>query len=77
MLRTLFIGLVALILGATLGILGYRTAIPPTDLDARVAAFEPENADWFYQNASEVFPTRTVRRSEVNQPYQVDTYVLD
>lgn len=77
MLRTLFIGLVALILGATLGILGYRAVIPPTDLDARVAAFEPENADWFYQNASEVFPTRTVRRSEVNQPYQVDTNVLD
>lgn len=68
----------ATVVGALVAIGLYTTFVPfPQDVMARAAAFQPENRDWFFQNASEVFPTRTVARDETAQPLEVVAGTLD
>ncbi|MEM8615587.1 MAG: serine hydrolase [Pseudomonadota bacterium] len=60
MVRTLIIGLVALCLGAGIGVFGYTRIVPlPHDAIARGQAFEGDR-DYFFQSASELYPTRRV-----------------
>jgi len=67
-MKSLLIGLAALIIGAAAGIFIFTTYILPySDVNARAAVFEGDR-DYFFQNASEVFPTRTVARGEAGQP---------
>ncbi len=77
MMRTLMIALGALLAGGVGGIWIYaHYIIPPTDMMARLAAIRDTNG-YFFQNASEVFPTRTVARSEVSAPLPEDLSALD
>ena len=84
-MKSWIIGLLALMIGAAIGVFAYSRIVPfPNDVVARAAAFAPENRDWFFQNASEVFPTRTVARAEGSDPLLFDheplldfTYVYD
>ncbi len=77
MLKSLSIALVALILGAAMGVFAYTRIVPlPNDAIARGAAFEGDK-DWFFQNASEVYPTRTVARAEASEPLEVVDGLLD
>ncbi|MEO9470325.1 serine hydrolase [Parasphingorhabdus sp.] len=70
MKRTVIITLFAAIVGAGVAVFAYTQIVPfPYDITTRADAFEPENRDWFYQNASEVFPTRTVRKGD-GQPFE-------
>ncbi len=65
MFKTVGVGIGAFVVGALVAVFAYREVVPfPNDVVERGKAFEPENAAWFYQNASEVFPTRTVSRAE-------------
>ncbi len=67
-MKSILIGIAALILGAALGVFAYTQVVPPpNDVIARAQAFEG-NADYFFQNASELYPTRTVSRSEQSEP---------
>ncbi len=73
MLKNLGIGVGAFLLGAVVSVFAYRAVVPfPHDAVARGEAFETESALWFYQHASEVFPTRTVARSESTEPLPQD-----
>ncbi len=76
-MKLIVVGAIALAVGAGAGIYGYTRVVPlPNDAIARGEAFEGDK-DWFFQHASEVYPTRTVARSEVSQPMQVVAGQLD
>jgi hypothetical protein len=76
-MKSFLVAGVALILGALIGVFTYtRFVPPPLDVMARAAAFEGD-ADYFFQNTSELFPTRTVSVSEVRQPLSRDETALD
>lgn len=76
-MRSLIVALVALIAGAFIGVFVYtRFVPPPLDVIARAAAFEGDQ-DYFFQHASELYPTRTVSISEVSQPLPRDEAVLE
>ncbi|MEL7031123.1 MAG: serine hydrolase [Pseudomonadota bacterium] len=67
-MKTIIIAIVALIAGAFIGGFTYYSFVPPpTDVMARAAAFEGD-PDYFFQNASELYPTRTVASSERSAP---------
>ena len=67
-MKSIIIALVALVAGAFIGGFTYYSfAPPPTDVMARAAAFEGDQ-DYFFQNASELYPTRTVASSEDSAP---------
>ncbi|MDG1825766.1 MAG: serine hydrolase [Henriciella sp.] len=75
-MKSFLIGLVALIIGAVLGVFAFTQIVPlPNDVFARAAAFDGDK-DYFFQNASEVYPTRTVARSVVSQPLPVSEGAL-
>ena len=67
-MRAFIFAILGLIIGAGAGIYGFTTFIlPPTDVYARAAAFNGDK-DYFFQSASEVYPTRTVSRAVGGQP---------
>jgi len=67
-MKSILIGIAALIVGAALGVFAYMQVVPPpNDVIARAQAFEGD-ADYFFQNASELYPTRTVSRPEQSEP---------
>ena len=64
-MKTFLISMLMLIIGVAAGAFAFARFGPVSnDFYGRLQAFEPENRDWFFQNASEVFPTRTVARNE-------------
>lgn len=76
-MKSFIIALAALILGAFIGGFTYHSVVPPlTDVMARAAAFEGD-ADYFFQNASEFYPTRTVAAGEDSEPLPQADGVLD
>eukprot|EP00903_Cladosiphon_okamuranus_P002807 g2805.t1 len=76
-MKSLIIALVALVAGAFIGgFTYYRFVPPPVDVMTRAAAFEGD-ADYFFQNASELFPTRTVASSENSEPLPQVAGALD
>ena len=76
-MKSFLIGLFALLVGAVIGVFIYTRFVPlPNDAIARGVAFEGDK-DWFYQHASEVYPTRTVSRSETAQTMPVVDGLLD
>ncbi|MEM9172099.1 MAG: serine hydrolase, partial [Pseudomonadota bacterium] len=76
-MKSFIIALAALILGAFIGGFTYHSVVPPlTDVMARAAAFEGD-ADYFFQNASEFYPTRTVATGEDGVPLPQTDGVLD
>ena len=76
-MKSFLVALFALIAGALIGVFVYtRFVPPPLDVLARAAAFEGDR-DYFFQNTSELFPTRTVARSSVSQPMARDEAALD
>ena len=76
-MKSFLVAGVALILGALIGVFTYtRFVPPPLDVMARAAAFEGD-ADYFFQNTSELYPTRTVSVSEARQPLSRDEAALD
>lgn len=72
-MKSIIVALVALVAGAFIGGFALYSFMPPlTDVMARAAAFEGDR-DYFFQNASELYPTRTVASSEDSTPLpQVD-----
>ena len=67
-MKSFLVAGIALILGAVIGVFIYtRFVPPPLDVMARAAAFEGDS-DYFFQNTSELYPTRTVSVSETDQP---------
>lgn len=67
-MKSFLVAGIALILGALIGVFIYtRFVPPPLDVMARAAAFEGDS-DYFFQNTSELYPTRTVSVSETHQP---------
>ena len=67
-MKSIIIALVALIAGAFIGGFTYYSFVPPpTDVMVRAAAFEGDQ-DYFFQNASELYPTRSVASSEDSAP---------
>jgi hypothetical protein len=76
-MKSFIIALGALVLGAVIGSVTYHSVVPPlTDVMARAAAFEGD-ADYFFQNASEFYPTRTVASGEDSAPLPKRDGVLD
>lgn len=62
-MRAIIYAIAGLIIGAAAGVYVFTTYIlPPTDVQARGAAFDGDK-DYFFQSASEVYPTRTVARA--------------
>lgn len=67
-MRSILIAIAALLVGAFAGVFLYtRFVPPPNDVIARAQAFEGDN-DYFFQNASELYPTRTVSGPETSTP---------
>lgn len=67
-MRPILIAIAALIIGAAAGVFVYtRFVPPPNDVIARAQAFEGDR-DYFFQNASELYPTRTVSGPEASTP---------
>ncbi|MEM6652789.1 MAG: serine hydrolase [Pseudomonadota bacterium] len=76
-MRMLIVALIFLVLGAVIGVFTYtRFVPPPLDVLARAAAFEGDR-DYFFQNASELYPTRTVSRATSGTPLPVREGALD
>lgn len=78
-MKTFLIGALMLVIGAVAGVFAFMRFGPVTsDFSGRLEAFQPENRDWFFQNASEVYPTRTVARNEETDPLpRASAAVLD
>ncbi|MEO1552617.1 MAG: serine hydrolase [Pseudomonadota bacterium] len=67
-MKSIIVAVVALVAGAFIGGVAFYSFMPPlTDVMARAAAFEGDR-DYFFQNASELYPTRTVASSEDSAP---------
>lgn len=67
-MKSFLVAAIALIAGALIGVFVYTRYVPPPfDVIARAAAFEGDQ-DYFFQNASELYPTRTVSAAEGGQP---------
>lgn len=76
-MKSLLVAVIALILGALIGVFTYTRFVPPPfDVMARAAAFEGDN-DYFFQNASEIYPTRTVAKAATSEPLPQDDTALD
>ena len=76
-MKSLLVAIVALVLGALIGVFTYTRFVPPPfDVMARAAAFEGDN-DYFFQNASEIYPTRTVAKAAMSEPLPRDDAALD
>ena len=76
-MKSFLIAIVALALGTFIGGFTYYKLVPlPTDAMARGAAFEGDK-DYFFQNASELFPTRTVASAEDSVPLPRNDGQLD
>ncbi|GAB5455564.1 MAG: serine hydrolase [Henriciella sp.] len=76
-MKSLLVAIVALILGALIGVFTYTRFVPPPfDVMARAAAFEGDN-DYFFQNASEIYPTRTVAKAPTSEPLPRDDSALE
>ena len=76
-MKSLIIAVVALVAGAFIGGFTYYSFVPPpVDVMTRAAAFEGDQ-DYFFQNASELYPTRTVASSELSTPLPQVTGALD
>lgn len=67
-MKSILIAIIALVVGAAAGVFLYTRIVPlPNDAIARGQAFEGDN-DYFFQNASELYPTRTVAGPEASIP---------
>ena len=67
-MKSLLVAIIALVLGALIGVFTYTRFVPPPfDVMARAAAFEGDS-DYFFQNASEIYPTRTVAKAAATEP---------
>lgn len=67
-MKSFLIAIVALIAGVFIGGFAFYSLVPlPTDAMARGAAFEGDR-DYFFQNASELYPTRIVASAEDSVP---------
>ena len=76
-MKSLLVAMIALVLGALIGVFTYTRFVPPPfDVMARAAAFEGDN-DYFFQNASEIYPTRTVAKAATSEPLPHDESALD
>ncbi|MEM7329484.1 MAG: serine hydrolase [Pseudomonadota bacterium] len=76
-MKSVIIALAALIAGAFIGGFTYYSFVPPpTDVMARAAAFEGDR-DYFFQNASELYPTRSVAASGDSDPLPSSADALD
>lgn len=76
-MKSILIGVVALVLGAALGVFVYTRFVPfPNDVVARAQAFEGD-PDYFFQSVTELYPTRTVARAETSTPLPRDEAALD
>lgn len=76
-MKSILIGVVALVLGAALGVFAYTRFVPfPNDVVARAQAFEGDR-DYFFQSVTELYPTRTVARAEISSPLPRDEAALD
>lgn len=76
-MRSILIAIAALLIGAAAGVFLYTRVVPlPNDAIARGQAFEGDN-DYFFQNASELYPTRTVSGPEASTPLPRTDGVLD
>ncbi|MEL6692525.1 MAG: serine hydrolase [Pseudomonadota bacterium] len=76
-MKSLLVAIIALVLGALIGVFTYTRFVPPPfDVMARAAAFEGDN-DYFFQNASEIYPTRTVAKAATSEPLPRDAAALD
>ncbi|MEO0607816.1 MAG: serine hydrolase, partial [Pseudomonadota bacterium] len=76
-MKSFLIAFVALIVGALIGVFIYTRIVPlPYDVMARAAVFEGDN-DYFFQSASELYPTRTVATAPAHQPLPADPGALD
>ncbi|MEL6856747.1 MAG: serine hydrolase [Pseudomonadota bacterium] len=76
-MKSFLVAGLALILGAAIGVFIYtRFVPPPLDVLARAAAFEGD-ADYFFQNTSELYPIRTVSVSETRQALPRNETALD
>lgn len=76
-MKSILIGVIALVLGAALGVFAYTRFVPfPNDVVARAQAFEGDR-DYFFQSVTELYPTRTVARAETSAPLPRDEAALD
>ena len=76
-MKSLLVAVIALVAGAAIGVFVYtRFVPPPMDVMARAAAFEGDR-DYFFQSASELYPTRGVARSSQSEPLPRADSVLD
>jgi len=76
-MKSLLVAIVALIAGAAIGVFVYTRFVPlPLDVLARAAAFEGDQ-DYFFQNASELYPTRRVTSRRDTRALPVDTEALN
>ncbi|NQY41263.1 MAG: serine hydrolase [Henriciella sp.] len=76
-MKSLLVAIIALVLGALIGVFTYTRFVPPPfDVMARAAAFEGDS-DYFFQNASEIYPTRTVAKAAATEPLPRDEGALD
>lgn len=76
-MKSLLVAIVALVAGAVIGVFTYtRFVPPPVDVMTRAAAFEGDQ-DYFFQNASELYPTRTVASDERSVPLPQFTGAMD
>ena len=76
-MKSLLVAIIALVLGALIGVFTYTRFVPPPfDVMARAAAFEGDS-DYFFQNASEIYPTRTVAKAATSEPLPRDEGALD
>lgn len=76
-MKSFIIAIAGLLAGAALGVFGYtRFVPPPNDVIARAQAFDGDR-DYFFQNASELYPTRTVARGEQSEPLPQRLDALD
>ncbi|MCR9268535.1 MAG: beta-lactamase family protein [Hyphomonadaceae bacterium] len=76
-MKSFLVALVALVIGAAIGVFVYTRFVPPPfDVMARAAVFENDN-DYFFQSASELYPTRTVATAPIQQALPSNPSVLD
>lgn len=76
-MKSFLIAFGALIVGALIGVFIYTRFVPlPYDVMDRAAAFEGDN-DYFFQSASELYPTRTVATAPDHQPLPTDLAALE
>lgn len=77
MIKPILFGAGCAIAGAAAGAFAFLQILPANDVFARQDALEDGIQDWFFVGANQVFPTRTVSRSETGTPLPVRANALE